>query len=207
MSPRRTGRPSPLLGLAPGGVCRAVRVAPHAGALLPHRFTLTCDRSPGPSAVSLCCTSVRSPRPGSRQHPALWSPDFPRHGDVAAPCRGHPADSPSPRRLRPAVGRSAVAEVLVHHRVEARRLQEDLQAGAVLVAGADDHRDRRRSSRTCSAGRRPAGSSVSCGLAPLSAAVVVVLPRFWPTVVLDSSVSFGATCASTSSCRTRSRPG
>src|SRR5829696_1653867 len=52
----RTGRPYLLLGLAPGGVCRAARVAPDAGALLPHRFTLTCDRSPGPSAVSLCCT-------------------------------------------------------------------------------------------------------------------------------------------------------
>ena len=47
----RTGRPCPLLGLAPGGVCRAARVAPDAGALLPHRFTLTCGRSPGPSAV------------------------------------------------------------------------------------------------------------------------------------------------------------
>jgi hypothetical protein len=32
----------PLSGLAPGGVCRAARVAPGAGALLPHRFTLTC---------------------------------------------------------------------------------------------------------------------------------------------------------------------
>src|SRR3954453_8288634 len=103
VSPRRTGRPSPLLGLAPGGVCRAVRVAPHAGALLPHRFTLTCDRSPGPSAVSLCCTSVRSPRPGSRQHPARWSPDFPRRGGTA-PRRGPPADSPSPRRLSLARG-------------------------------------------------------------------------------------------------------
>jgi len=38
----RTGRPCLLLGLAPGGVCRAARVAPGAGALLPHRFTLTC---------------------------------------------------------------------------------------------------------------------------------------------------------------------
>jgi hypothetical protein len=30
-----------LFGLAPGGVCLARRVAPPAGALLPHRFTLT----------------------------------------------------------------------------------------------------------------------------------------------------------------------
>src|SRR3954470_14288795 len=28
--------------------------------------------------------SVRSPRPGSRQHSALWSPDFPRHGHRSA---------------------------------------------------------------------------------------------------------------------------
>jgi len=52
----RTGCPSPLLGLAPGGVCRAGDVAAAAGALLPHRFSLACGRSPGPSAVSLCCT-------------------------------------------------------------------------------------------------------------------------------------------------------
>src|SRR3954469_18627051 len=32
----------PLLGLAPGGGYRAARVTPDAGALLPHRFTLTC---------------------------------------------------------------------------------------------------------------------------------------------------------------------
>ena len=45
----------PLRGLAPGGVCRATRVAPGAGALLPHRFTLTCAgplrRPVPPSAV------------------------------------------------------------------------------------------------------------------------------------------------------------
>ena len=35
----------PLLDLAPGGVCRAVPVTRHAGALLPHRFTLTCEPS------------------------------------------------------------------------------------------------------------------------------------------------------------------
>ena len=58
--PGRTGRSSPLLGLAPGGVYRAGDVAVAAGALLPHRFTLTCDqlavKRTSPSAVSLCCT-------------------------------------------------------------------------------------------------------------------------------------------------------
>ena len=42
----RTGRSFPLLGLAPDGVYRADAVTDIAGALLPHRFTLTCDRSP-----------------------------------------------------------------------------------------------------------------------------------------------------------------
>ena len=36
----------PTLGLAPGGVCRADRVAPAAGALLPHRFTFACAIRP-----------------------------------------------------------------------------------------------------------------------------------------------------------------
>ena len=49
----RAGRPT--LGLAPSGVCRAARVTPGAGALLPHRFTLTCAgplrRPVPPSAV------------------------------------------------------------------------------------------------------------------------------------------------------------
>ena len=34
------GPPISLFGLAPGGVYRAARVTPGAGALLPHRFTL-----------------------------------------------------------------------------------------------------------------------------------------------------------------------
>ncbi len=44
--PGDIGRASrPTLDLAPGGVCRATRVTPGAGALLPHRFTLTCGDS------------------------------------------------------------------------------------------------------------------------------------------------------------------
>ena len=45
----RTGPPT--FDLAPGGGCLAAGVAPDAGALLPHRFTLACARMPGPSAV------------------------------------------------------------------------------------------------------------------------------------------------------------
>ena len=51
-----------LFGLAPDGVCQADRVAPVAGALLPHRFTLTCARSPegtGHRRSVLCGTFLR----------------------------------------------------------------------------------------------------------------------------------------------------
>jgi len=71
-----------LFGLAPDGVCRADRVAPAAGALLPHRFTLTCARNPegfmaigGLFSVALSCGS---PRLAASQHPSLWSPDLPQ---------------------------------------------------------------------------------------------------------------------------------
>ena len=82
----RTGRPCPLLGLAPGGGCPAAGVAAGAGALLPHRFTLACATRGPPSAVcSLLPCTVRSLRPGSRQHPALRSPDLPRPVEPTAP--------------------------------------------------------------------------------------------------------------------------
>jgi hypothetical protein len=85
----RTGRPDPRFDLAPGGVYRADRVTPIAGALLPHRFTLTCappggDAIGGLFSVALSC---RSPRLAVNQHPALWSPDLPR----LEKSRGHPA--------------------------------------------------------------------------------------------------------------------
>ena len=52
-----------LLGLAPGGVYRAVRVTPDAGALLPHRFTLTCAHTLRSRVrhrrSAFCCTFLR----------------------------------------------------------------------------------------------------------------------------------------------------
>jgi len=91
---RRGGRPSALLfGLAPGGVYPVLPGPrprkdpseegpaghPAAGALLPHRFTLTLPsrkfREEGRS-VSVAL-SVASPRLGVTQHPARWSSDFP----------------------------------------------------------------------------------------------------------------------------------
>src|SRR5581483_5320874 len=95
----------PLSGLAPGGVCRAARVTPGAGALLPHRFTLACAcrhamytcvlprhvhvRVATPCTRACChaigglfsvALSFGSPRLGVTQHPALRSPDVPRTG-------------------------------------------------------------------------------------------------------------------------------
>ena len=96
---RRCGRaPDPTLGLAPGGVCRAARVTPDAGALLPHRFTLTCDRPGCPDGPSAVC---------SLWHFPAGRPDWPLASTlpcgvptfldtVTCSCRDHPADSPSP---------------------------------------------------------------------------------------------------------------
>ena len=79
-SPRtsaQTGVPV-LLDLAPGGVYRAVPVTRNAGGLLHRRFTLTgpANRTGGLFSVAL---SRGSPRVAVGNHPALWSPDFPRH--------------------------------------------------------------------------------------------------------------------------------
>lgn len=93
----RASHPNPLLDLAPGGVDQAARITPYAGALLPHRFTLTCDRFPGPSAV---CSLLHCP--SDRPDLALASTllcGVPTFLDPVAgyptPSRGHPPDSPS----------------------------------------------------------------------------------------------------------------
>ena len=97
----------PLSGLAPGGVYRAARVTPGAGALLPHRFTLTCAPVEpaaigGLFSVALSCGS---PRLGVTQHRALWSPDVPRTGrPITSAVRGRLADSPPPPSSHAAPG-------------------------------------------------------------------------------------------------------
>ncbi|GIU89853.1 MAG: hypothetical protein KatS3mg010_0952 [Acidimicrobiia bacterium] len=107
-----------LLGLAPGGVCRAARVAPGAGALLPHRFTLACAGRPAIGGLLSVALSCGSPRLGVTQHPALWSPDVPRPGHR----------SPSDRaRTRPP-GRLVTA-----HQCRARRRRVDLFATALAA--------------------------------------------------------------------------
>src|SRR5262249_36760294 len=83
-----------LLGLAPGGACRPTRVAPGAGALLPHRFTLACASDPWtvePSAVSFLWRCPAG-------HPDWALPSTVPCGvrtflEPVTPVRGHPADS------------------------------------------------------------------------------------------------------------------
>ena len=60
-----------LLGLASTGVYQATRITSHAGALLPHRFTLTCDVFTSIGGLLSVALSVRSPPPDSRQQFAL----------------------------------------------------------------------------------------------------------------------------------------
>ena len=74
------GPRTPTFDLAPGGVYQATAITHNAGALLPHRFTLTCA-TPGGAAIGglfSVALSCRSPRLAVSQHPALWSPDLPR---------------------------------------------------------------------------------------------------------------------------------
>src|SRR3954447_5831378 len=110
-----------LSDLAPGGVYRAAPVARHAGGLLHHRFTLTgpADRTGGLFSVAL---SRGSPRVGVTHHPALRSPDVPRHrrtGDAAAwLTRPRPDPSaPAPSPARPPQPRSGErVDVALSHR-------------------------------------------------------------------------------------------
>ena len=90
---QRTGRPSDL---APGGVYRAAPVTRGAGALLPHRFTLTGADSRR-RRRSVFCGTVPRVTPGGRYPPPC--PVEPGRSS-AAPVAGH-------RRGRPA-GSSAV---------------------------------------------------------------------------------------------------
>ena len=83
----------PLLGLAPGGVYLAATITRDAGALLPHRFTLTGPEGPAvyfllhvlqvtPHWLSPAPCPME-PRPSSTRSPRR------------TPCRDHPANSSS----------------------------------------------------------------------------------------------------------------
>ncbi len=79
---RRRRRP---LDLAPGGVYRATPVTRGAGGLLHHPFTLTRPNRPG--GLLSVALSRGSPLVAVSNHPALWSPDFPRREGPAAAAR------------------------------------------------------------------------------------------------------------------------
>ena len=68
-----------LLDLAPGGVYQAKTVTRSAGALLPHRFTLTCALTKAKAIGGLLSVALsRSSRTvGVTHHRILRSPDFP----------------------------------------------------------------------------------------------------------------------------------
>ena len=102
-----------LLGLAPGGACRAGTGRPAAGELLPHRFTLTARDGSRDGGLLSVALSARSPPPGSPQHPALRSPDFPRpiRRSPAAARPAPPFASIPPRRERQP-GRTSVDSAL-----------------------------------------------------------------------------------------------
>jgi hypothetical protein len=103
----RTGRPCPTLGLAPGGVCLATPVARGTGALLPHRFTLTCALGAigGLFSVALSCGS---PRLAVNQRPALRSPDLPRSGHRPGAGPRPPGRLTVPRILPPGPPRGKI---------------------------------------------------------------------------------------------------
>ena len=68
-----------LLALARGGVCLAPSVTGTGGALLPHLFTLACDRSHIGGLFSVALSLTRSPGPvGVTHHRVLSCSDFPR---------------------------------------------------------------------------------------------------------------------------------
>ena len=66
-------RIAPLCALAPGGACRAARVA--TGAVRSYRTVSPLPALAG--GLFSVALSRESPRLAVSQHPALWSPDFP----------------------------------------------------------------------------------------------------------------------------------
>src|SRR5215208_248741 len=124
------GPADPRFDLAPGGVYRAARVTPGAGALLPHRFTLACGsrrREPigGLFSVALSCGS---PRLASRQHPALRSPDLPRRRPRSpGPTPRSPGRLTVPPSIAPVPGNH---HAFIHDRRAGRRIDDGRSAVA-----------------------------------------------------------------------------
>jgi len=69
-----------LFDLAPDGVYRASDVTARTGELLPHPFTLTLLRRSEVGGFLSVALSLGSPPVPVKNHPVLWSPDFPPPG-------------------------------------------------------------------------------------------------------------------------------
>ena len=163
----------PTFGLAPGGVCRAIPVTRDAGALLPHRFTLTCARPVAPAGHRrsvLCGTFRQVTLPGRWPAPC---PVEPRPSSTRSgrrtPSRGHPADSPSPVHLAAAAGASARSHQAASAANEGRgRCRESEVRGAGAAENPQLGRGRCRESEvgagvTAPRRRRCRTSIPSCG--------------------------------------------
>src|SRR5215210_8679574 len=92
----------PRFDLAPGGVYRAARVTPGAGALLPHRFTLACGppvAGPAHRRSVLCGTVLRVAPTGVSPAPC---PVEPRPSSTPFPVTraGAAATRPAHRRFQ-----------------------------------------------------------------------------------------------------------
>ena len=91
--------PRSRTGLAPGGVCRAPLVTERA--VRSYRTVSPLPRAEARGGLFSVALSFESPRLAVSQHPALWSPDFPRR-DLAI--------APRPTTPPPARGGRSIAE-------------------------------------------------------------------------------------------------
>jgi len=119
--------PRSRTGLAPGGVCRAPLVTEQA--VRSYRTVSPLPRTEARGGLFSVALSFESPRLAVSQHPALWSPDFPRR-DLAT--------APRPTAPPPARGGRSIAESGRARGVARRgRAAQALESGAgSLPAGA-----------------------------------------------------------------------
>jgi len=95
-----------LFGLAPGGVCLAVRCCHRRGALLPHRFTLTSAVTGASAVYSLLHFPWAHAPQGLPGTFARWSPDFPPRRQ-----KSNAATSLAGRRARSSFGLRAYRQL------------------------------------------------------------------------------------------------
>ena len=86
--------PRSRTGLAPGGVCRAPLVTERA--VRSYRTVSPLPPAEADGGLFSVALSFESPRLAVSQHPALWSPDFPRRKPFG-PAATHPTNSSEKR--------------------------------------------------------------------------------------------------------------